>query len=58
METRQERREDERRALQEEYDRQLRQRHYNSTQVWMWIGVTVLVVLLMVWLTIFEFWQA
>lgn len=34
------------------------ERVYSKTHTWMWIGVTVLVVLLMLWLTIFEYWQA
>ncbi len=25
---------------------------------WLWIGVTVLVALILLWLTIFEFWSA
>ncbi len=26
--------------------------------VWLWIGVSILIALLLVWLTIFEYWSA
>ncbi len=30
----------------------------SKTPVWLWIGVSVLVALLLLWLTIFEYWNA
>ncbi len=29
-----------------------------EARTWLWIGVTVLIALLLLWLTIFEYWQA
>ncbi len=36
----------------------IKHKNAHSVTAWLWIGVTLFVILLMVWLTIFEYWSA
>ncbi len=36
----------------------MRKERFTKASVWMWVGVSLLVALLLLWLSFFEFWNA
>lgn len=36
----------------------MKENYRHSTIAWLWTGVTIFIVLLLVWLTIFEYWNS
>ena len=36
----------------------MKKEHQDRVAAWMWIGVSVFIALLLLWLTIFEYWSA